>query len=825
MTATSHWRTVWAGLLLALGVLPLWPQAQAPKPTPAARSKRTHNAAQPKSAAKPAPLPQALRVGNTEMPLTEVVPSTEAALGRLQEILAKARDPALPNLQQSLALLSSEIAKSKDETLYLIRGARSSEQLMETRALWRRDWQKLENLNAAVRMRVQALTEQQRQAHEIQQTWSAAARSAEELGVPGDLLQRIQQTQQTASSAEWAAQSTLESLVRLQVAISDNRKSVDDVLQEIESAQRRVQASIFALDSPPLWSALRQGSYASLREQARITVTAVRSRSRVFYSSHRNVLLAYLVLLLVLTVIFFRLQGSQEEPAPGAAARVLRRPFSLAAFILLYFFALFFPGAPPEVIRFSQFLMVFPLLRIALAIFDDALHYPIIVLSLFYALDGMTGHLTAGTLLRRLLVLFLTAASMAGLVWLLRPRGPLPALLARERWTVAGLLVRIAWVYLAVSAVANVVGCVALADLLLHGTLRAVYSAMAVYVTYLVVLSLASVVTLTRFGQMSRMVKLHRELVLARTGTLMKLMSWIVWVVAVLFSYQVAHAVFAGFRSILSHRWTIGAISISLGDIALFFLVFIAATLLAKAIRFFLEEELLPRTRLGSGVAQASSRLAHYALVLVGFFLAMAAAGLDLGRVTLLTGAFGVGLGFGLQGLVNNFVSGIIISLERPMQVGDVIEVGNLLGEVKLIGFRSSTVRTFDGAAVVVPNSELITKSFVNWSLTDQHRRGEVRVRVVYGTEPSRVLEILATVAGSHASVFKKPAPTITFDGFGEHALEFSLRFWTTIDSLDSVRSDLNVLVAAELKKNGILLALAPPDAETRAAKAAAQGT
>jgi small-conductance mechanosensitive channel len=157
-------------------------------------------------------------------------------------------------------------------------------------------------------------------------------------------------------------------------------------------------------------------------------------------------------------------------------------------------------------------------------------------------------------------------------------------------------------------------------------------------------------------------------------------------------------------------------------------------------------------------VAQSGSRLIYITLVSLGLCLALAAAGVDLGRATLLTGAIRVGLGFALQNVVGNFVSGIIISLERPIQVGDTIEIGGLVGKVTAIGFRSTTVRTTDGAEVIVPNSELVGKSVVNWSLTDQLRRGELRVGVAYGTDPAWVLLLPAPKGGgrmpdSHTTV------------------------------------------------------------------------
>ena len=749
------------------------------------------------------------------MPLTDLVPRSEAALSRLQQVLVKTGDPALTKLRQSLDALSDRLGKSKDETLYVVQNARSAELLYGTGVQWFRDKQELETLNAAVGLQVQSLTDDQRQVRELQQTWSLAGKSGEEAGLPQDLLARIWLVSQTASTTDARVQAALESLVTLQVRISDNRKVVDDILQQIAGAAKRLHGSILVLDGPPLWSALREGSYASLREQARVSLIVLRSRTLSFFSTRRGALLAYLVLLLALTGVFSRIRASLDRPATEEALvplRLLHKPFSVALFTFLFLFAFFFPNAPVEVVRLSQFLLIVPMVPIALAVFEDVLRWPVITLVVFCTLDAMTVHMAAGTLLRRLVVLVLSAGGVAGLWWLLRARSPVPRLLA-QRIRIARPCARLALIAMAVAVAASIVGSVSLADLLMHGTLWSIYAGMALYVMYLAFYGLIWFLTGTRIGQMSRLVRLHRERVLARVDMLSKLACWIAWVISVLASYQVAPYVFAALRSALNFKWAAGAVTVSVRDIVLFFFVLIVASAVAKGVRFFLEEEILPRTPLSPGVAQSSSRLIYVALASIGLYLALAAGGVDLTRATLLTGAFGVGLGFGLQNVVNNFVSGIIISLERPIQVGDTIEIGSLLGKVTAIGFRSSTMRTADGAEVIVPNAELVSKSVVNWSHTDQLRRGEQHVFVAYGTDPARVLQLLAKAVSSHPDVMKSPEPLVTFEGFGEDALDFCVRFWTAIDKLTGVRSDLNLLVAAELGKNGVLLARPQQDA------------
>ncbi len=196
--------------------------------------------------------------------------------------------------------------------------------------------------------------------------------------------------------------------------------------------------------------------------------------------------------------------------------------------------------------------------------------------------------------------------------------------------------------------------------------------------------------------------------------------------------------------------------------------------------------------------------LVNYGILAIGFFVAISVAGIDLSRFAIVAGALGVGIGFGLQNVVNNFVSGLILMFERPIQVGDTIEVGALIGHVLRIGFRSSTVRTYDGAEVIVPNGNLISSEVVNWTLSDRTRRLDVPVGVAYGSDPQKVLEVLNATAHAHKDVLPYPAPSIIFKGFGDSSLDFSVRVWIKdFEEFYRVSSELAVLIYEALNQAG----------------------
>jgi small-conductance mechanosensitive channel len=181
----------------------------------------------------------------------------------------------------------------------------------------------------------------------------------------------------------------------------------------------------------------------------------------------------------------------------------------------------------------------------------------------------------------------------------------------------------------------------------------------------------------------------------------------------------------------------------------------------------------------------------------------------DLTKMTVLVGAFGVGLGFGLQSVVNNFVSGLILLFERPIHLGDTVEAGNIQGRVQRIGIRSSIVRTGQGAEIIVPNSQLVSEQVTNWTLSDQLRRIDLTVRMDYSAPPQKVIEVIEAVANAHPMVLKNPKPQVLFVGFGDNSINFELRAWMDqFTDWGRTKSELTVAVYDAVQAAGMAFPL-----------------
>jgi small-conductance mechanosensitive channel len=266
---------------------------------------------------------------------------------------------------------------------------------------------------------------------------------------------------------------------------------------------------------------------------------------------------------------------------------------------------------------------------------------------------------------------------------------------------------------------------------------------------------------------------------------------------------------------VLSASLGYGPVSISLGGVIAFFLTLWLSWLLARFTSFALDQEVFARVRTPPGAAFALSTFTRYAILVIGFVVAVGALGFSLDRVTLLLSAVGVGVGFGLQNVVNNFVSGVILLFERPIRVGDRVQLEDLFGIVSTIGIRASKVRTFDGADVIVPNGDFISARVTNWTYADQKRRIILPVGVAYGTKPRRVIELLEEVARSHPQVVHDPEPVVLFRGFGDSSLDFEVRAFTEGDWL-AVMSDLAVTTSEALEAAGITIPFPQRDLHLR---------
>ena len=258
---------------------------------------------------------------------------------------------------------------------------------------------------------------------------------------------------------------------------------------------------------------------------------------------------------------------------------------------------------------------------------------------------------------------------------------------------------------------------------------------------------------------------------------------------------------------------TIGNYSFTVNNLLVFVVIFVVSTLLSNIVSFFaahkpgtIPDKNSTRSKMGSWML-----LIRITIISGGLFLAAAAAGIPLDRITIVLGALGVGIGFGLQDLTNSLVSGIIIAFEKPVNVGDIVEVAEQSGTMKSIGFRSSVITNLDGADVIIPNGTLLSSNLINWTMSDEKRRVGVEVQVLYGADLDKVKKILLDSLDSNKRILKHPVPTVEFTDLKNSIVDLHIYFWLVqVKEWEYFRSDVIQEIDRVFKENEIAMPLPP---------------
>ncbi len=241
----------------------------------------------------------------------------------------------------------------------------------------------------------------------------------------------------------------------------------------------------------------------------------------------------------------------------------------------------------------------------------------------------------------------------------------------------------------------------------------------------------------------------------------------------------------------LNYKVAVGGIEFNVMGFVYAMIVLLFIRPLALIGKYVLANRILADSKIEWGVKDSFGRIIGYFIWMIGILLALRLVGIGATSMAVVFGAVGIGLGFGLQTIFNNFVSGIIILFERPIKVGDVIEMDGIWGTVKDIRVRSTVVRTYNNSDLIVPNSEFVSQKLTNWSFRDAKVRRSITVGVAYGSDTGLVRETLYAIAFKQTRVFRRPKPEVLFIDFGDSALMFKLRFWTDIDHMLTVETDI----------------------------------
>jgi len=265
---------------------------------------------------------------------------------------------------------------------------------------------------------------------------------------------------------------------------------------------------------------------------------------------------------------------------------------------------------------------------------------------------------------------------------------------------------------------------------------------------------------------------------------------------------------------------------VTLGNILLLVILFASVLVVERILQRHLIRRFFAKTKLQQSLQFGLSRIIGYTLIAIGFYVAFQVVGVDLSSLAIVAASLGVGVGFGLQNIINNFVSGIIILAERPISIGDRIEVAGVAGRVTKIQLRSTTVVTNDNITMIVPNADFISNTVTNWSHGDPKVRIRVPVGVAYGSDLKLLQRLLIEAAGEHPKALRDPSPVVLFTEFGDSSLNFELGVWTQEMTATPIHftSEMNFIIEQKLRENGIEIPFPQRDLHVRSGLPAAAG-
>jgi small-conductance mechanosensitive channel len=592
-----------------------------------------------------------------------------------------------------------------------------------------------------------------------------------------------------------------------EIALSDARERVFAEQQVLVAAQGEARRDLLRRESLPLWQSRVVPASAN---QIGSELQALRE-VRWFLTNYTAGLALHGLAILCLMALAYKhraalaaradtrdAMGQDTPDHAGGRSAMLRQPVASMLLVGLSLTVLLYPRAPISMYDVAIVLAAFPLFVLLPAIVPTELTRVARAGVIALVVQRAVVIATLGTPPYRLGQLALSFAGASLLWYALRTDGASQE--DRQGWRRGvRLLVWSVCALFAIATVANIVGNVTLAETINGGV--PVSAFVAIMALAVIQIEEIAVIEGLRLGaRYSPYLRERGGKVQAILVPGVKLLAGTAWLTLTLQGFDLLVPAMAVGARTIGAQWQFGQVSFSLSRVILFGGMVWAGLLLARLVSGVLELDVLGRMRLRPGSAVTVSSLVRYALITMAFFFAASAIGLKLTDLAIIGGALSVGIGFGLQNVVNNFVSGLLLAFERPVAVGDTVQVGSHSGIIRVIGIRASVLETPDGAEVIVPNSELITKEVINWTRSNTRRRIELPVSVPSGADPADIITMLREVVRDQPTLLRDPAPTYLFQEVSGRARTILVRAWTDEPAWSQVRSDLALAVEAAIR-------------------------
>lgn len=757
------------------------------------------------------------------IPLPDVATRAEELKRTLLSVSSQLpSDDQLKGATATLDERGAELSQKAQEVDAMLSSSPTSLELREQDNYWRTQQHGTSDLRQQLFAWANAAQKGVQTLQEQRPLWQATLQQNQGTSGLGPALEVIQQALAKLHQLDLQAQSQLKIIVNLQVRAANQDQLALDTLDRIARAREYIVRRLLERDSLPLWQ-LQQRRHTGETNEFYAPAAERLRNIRSFAMQTKGALLCLFALLLFSLLGSYRLRvalrGAQPTTPRQAEVMVIARHWvALGSFGPLLATYLLAPLAPVPLIGLTILVSYIPILILLPPLLQPRMRVLLYCMSGVYLLHSLIGWSNLAPFHKREIRFGVDLAVLVLFAYLMRPGRVSRSANRAHHHPVRIFAIRVGVVVLGFSLLADLAGYLKLSQFLNLACFYSTFVAISMLTAVRVFSRLMLEGLDTDVAQQLAIVRLHREGVARWLPRALQLTGGLIWSLVTINLLGLGPWLSDKFAQLREFHIAGGSAGITLGGVIGFFLILLVGYGISSAIRFLLREELLSRFHLARGVPEVISSTLHYLLLLLVFFFAVNAGGVELNKFTVLTGALGVGVGFGLQNIVNNFISGLILQFERPIHVGDVLEVDGSNGTVTRIGIRSSTIRTFQGAELIIPNGNFVSGKVTNWTLTSPKRRLELPIGVAYGSDAKLVTELLNQAATTNESVLTDPPPSVYFKQFGDSALNFELHFWVMQESNTSrVKSEVALGVMELLNQAGVEIPFPQRDLRLRA--------
>ena len=744
-------------------------------------------------------------------PLGEIAAQAESVAATLREIEAGLQaDQVSASLRVELPELSRQISAQLEENSKVLAGHPSLDALRALESDWTTIAASIQAWKSQGATQAGLLDTQMAQLGDMHHTWEDNLKSAKGTAVPVEFRDRIEATLTQIDLTRSRVENRRSEVLRVQNRISEVDSRAARGLEAVTTARQATVKGLMSLDSPPLWSPLVRRQLgpellANWRDSVRGQLSTLSDYAQHGIAKGLLHLCLFGFLVAALRWVARRVRPwALNDARLEVATRVFHTSISASLVISVFFSPWLYPQAPRMLLAILGAAALLPTVVVLRGLIQAELTSVLCLLTFFYFVDQVRVVAISIPVLARLIFCLEMLTGALFFWWILYTRRKALG----WRWDATANATRLILALFLWALLANVFGHVNLANLVGNTVLRSAYLAVVLLGVTKIIEGLLFFALRTMPVQSLGVVRNHRRWLRRNLRRLTRFAVFAAWASATLDMLGLLSPLLAGSGEILEAQIGLGALHTSPRNVLACVLTIWGSFYLSRILRVVLDEDVYPRLELGRGLPYAVSTLLHYTILVVGLGIALAALGLETTKFAVVAGALGVGVGFGLQNIVNNFISGLILLFERPVKVGDIIQFGTYSGRLSQIGLRASILQVGDGSDVIIPNSQLISERVINWTMGDQLRRLDVTVSVAQDSEPERVIEILLKVAHSHTEILPDPQPEGLLTNFGESSLNFSLLAWTVSPVWLSVRSQILIQLKAELAQAGIVLSV-----------------